>query len=253
MPWMIEAAAIMSILVRDWVDFAIIMVLLLFNAVLGFWHERQAAQRAGRLQERAGQEAQALRDGKWVTVLAKTLVPGDIVRIRLGNVVPADVRLSRAITSMWTSRRSPANRSRSAKRPGDSAYSGSIAKKGEMTAVGHRHRLAHVFRPHGRTGAKRGGPLALCRRRTTGSATSSSCSRYSWRSSWSPSAAPPRRELLSHRRVRVPAPRGRDPGRDAGGALDDDGHGRQGPRTRKGDRLAPRIDRGAGRHRNPVL
>jgi H+-transporting ATPase len=90
MPWMIEAAAIMSILVRDWVDFAIILVLLLFNAVLGFWHERQAADALEALKDALAQEAQALRDGKWQTVPAKELVPGDIVRIRLGNVVPAE-------------------------------------------------------------------------------------------------------------------------------------------------------------------
>ena len=61
MPWMIEAAAIMSILVQDWVDFSIILVLLLFNAVLGFWHERQAASALDALKSALAQEAQALR------------------------------------------------------------------------------------------------------------------------------------------------------------------------------------------------
>jgi len=79
---MIEAAAIMSILVKDLVDFIIIMVLLLFNAVLGFWHERQPASALDALKGALAQEAQALRGGKWLTVLAKTLVPGDIVRDR---------------------------------------------------------------------------------------------------------------------------------------------------------------------------
>jgi H+-transporting ATPase len=134
MPWMIEAAAIMSILVRDWVDFAIILVLLLFNAVLGFWHERQAASALDALKGALAQEAQALREGAWRTVLAKELVPGDIVRIRLGNVVPADVKLLEGPyldvdQSALTGESLPVS-----KKTGDLAYSGSIAKKGEMTA-----------------------------------------------------------------------------------------------------------------------
>jgi H+-transporting ATPase len=134
MPWMIEAAAIMSILVWDWVDFAIIMVLLLFNAVLGFWHEQEAAGALDALKSALAQEAQALRDGSWQTVPAKELVPGDIVRIRLGNVVPADVKLLEGDyididQSALTGESLPVS-----KKAGDLAYSGSIAKKGEMTA-----------------------------------------------------------------------------------------------------------------------
>src|SRR3974390_3281081 len=135
MPWMIEAAAIMSILVRDLVDFIIIMVMLLFNAVLGFWHERQAASALDALKGALAQEAQALRGVKWLTVLANPLVPGDIVRIRLGNVVPADVKLLEGEyldvdQSALTGESLPVS-----KKAGDLAYSGSIAKKGEMTAV----------------------------------------------------------------------------------------------------------------------
>ena len=135
MPWMIEAAAIMSILVKDLVDFIIIMVMLLFNAVLGFWHERQAASALDALKGALAQEAQALRGGKWLTVLANTLVPGDIVRVRLGNVVPADVKLLEGEyldvdQSALTGESLPVS-----KAPGDLAYSGSIAKKGEMTGA----------------------------------------------------------------------------------------------------------------------
>ena len=134
MPWMIEAAAFVSILVKDWVDFTIILALLLFNAILGFWHERQAASALDALKGALAQEAQALRDGKWQTVLAKTLVPGDIVRVRLGNVVPADVKLLEGEyldvdQSALTGESLPVS-----KKAGDLAYSGSIVKKGEMTA-----------------------------------------------------------------------------------------------------------------------
>ena len=93
MPWMIEAAAIMSLLVRDYVDFIIILALLLFNAVLGFSQEHQAANALDALKSALAEHAQALGDGKWQSVLAKTLAPTDIVRIRLGDVVPADLKL----------------------------------------------------------------------------------------------------------------------------------------------------------------
>jgi len=134
MPWMIEAAAVMSLLVKDWVDFFIILVLLLFNAVLGFWHERQAASALDALKSALAQDAQAFRDGKWQTIPAQTLVPGDIIRIRLGNVVPADVKLIEGDyldvdQSALTGESLPVS-----KKIGDVAYSGSIAKKGEMTA-----------------------------------------------------------------------------------------------------------------------
>ena len=93
MPWMIEAAAIMSLLVKDYVDFIIILALLLFNGVLGFWQEHQAANALDALKSALAEQAQVLRDGKWGAIAAKTLVPGDVVRIRLGDVVPADLRL----------------------------------------------------------------------------------------------------------------------------------------------------------------
>jgi H+-transporting ATPase len=132
---MIEAAAIMALLVKDLGDFTIITGLLVFNAVLGFWQEHQASNALDALKSALAQEAQALRDAKWQTVLAKTLVPGDIVRIRLGNVVPGDVRLIKGNyldvdQSALTGESLPVS-----KKAGDAAYSGSIVKKGEMTAV----------------------------------------------------------------------------------------------------------------------
>jgi|WetSurMetagenome_2_1015567.scaffolds.fasta_scaffold01597_9 H+-transporting ATPase len=135
MPWMIEAAALMSLLVKDWVDFAIILVLLFFNAILGFWHEHQAANALDALKGELALKAEAMRDGKWQTVDAASLVPGDILRIRLGDVVPADLKLIEGDyvdldQSALTGESLPAS-----KKVGESAYSGSIVKKGEMTAV----------------------------------------------------------------------------------------------------------------------
>src|ERR1043166_2841382 len=92
-PWMIEAAALMALIVRDWGDFTIITSLLLFNALLGFWEEHAASNALEALKSSLALKARALRGGKWEQVDARTLVPGDIVRLYLGDVVPADCAL----------------------------------------------------------------------------------------------------------------------------------------------------------------
>src|SRR5436190_24131936 len=92
-PWMIEAAALMAFVVGDWGDFAIITSLLLFNALLGFWEEHEASNALDALKSSLALKARALRGGKWDQVDARTLVPGDIIRLYLGDVVPADCTL----------------------------------------------------------------------------------------------------------------------------------------------------------------
>ena len=92
-PWMIEVAAVLSLLVQHWIDFAIITVLLLYNAGIGFWQERKAANALAALKKGLAPKAHVKRDGAWSTLDAAQLVPGDIVRLRLGEIVPADVTL----------------------------------------------------------------------------------------------------------------------------------------------------------------
>jgi H+-transporting ATPase len=91
--YMIEAAAIVSAIIGHWDDFAIIAGLLFFNAALEFWQDRKASNALAALKKGLAPEATVLRDGKWQTIAAATLVPGDIVKIRLGVIVPADLRL----------------------------------------------------------------------------------------------------------------------------------------------------------------
>ena len=92
-PWMIEAAAILSALVRHWADFIIIMVLLLANAVVGFWEEFQAGNAIAALKANLALRARAKRDGTWKEILARELVPDDLIHLRLGDIVPADAKL----------------------------------------------------------------------------------------------------------------------------------------------------------------
>lgn len=134
-PWMIEVAAILSAIVGHWVDLTIILVLLVFNAVVGFWQEHQAANAVEALKKQLALKARAKRDGEWAEVDAVNLVPGDIVRLRLGDIIPADVRLVdgdylSVDQSALTGESLPVD-----KRAGDLAYSSSVAKQGEMVAL----------------------------------------------------------------------------------------------------------------------
>ncbi len=134
-PWMIEIAAILSALVQHWDDFTIILALLIFNAVIGFWQEFKAANALDALKNQLALKARVLRDGQWREVDAAELVPGDVIRLRLGDIIPADTKLVEGEylavdQSALTGESLPVN-----KKPGEVAYSGSVAKQGEMIAV----------------------------------------------------------------------------------------------------------------------
>ena len=84
-PWMIEVAVILSAISRHWPDFAIILLLLLANAVVGFWEEHQAGNAIAALKAKLAIKARVKRDGKWVTPEARELVPGDVIRAAPGR------------------------------------------------------------------------------------------------------------------------------------------------------------------------
>jgi H+-transporting ATPase len=133
--WMIEAAAVLSLLMGHWADLSIILVLLFYNAISGFWQERKASDALAALKAGLAPKATALRDGQFAAIDAAEVVPGDVVRIKLGEVVPADVRF---IDGDYISIDQAALTGESlpvSKKVGDEGYSGSIAKKGEMSAV----------------------------------------------------------------------------------------------------------------------
>ena len=134
-PWMIEAAVILSGIVRHWPDFFIILVLLVSNAVVGFWEERQAGNAIDALKANLAIKARVKRDGKWVTPAARELVPGDVIRMRLGDIVPADARLLdgdpvAVDQSALTGELLPAER-----KSGDAVFSGSVIRRGEIGAL----------------------------------------------------------------------------------------------------------------------
>jgi H+-transporting ATPase len=134
-PWMIEAAVVLSAIDRHWADFAIILVLLLANAVVGFWEEHQAGNAIAALQAKLALKARVKRDGKWTAPAVREIVPGDVIRLRLGDIVPADARLLdgdplEVDQSALTGESLPTER-----KTGEAVYSGSIIRQGEIDAL----------------------------------------------------------------------------------------------------------------------
>lgn len=134
-PWMIEAAALLSALVRHWADFIIIILLLLFNAGIGFWQEYKASSALDALKKQLALKCRVQRDNRWEERPTVDLVPGDVVRVRLGDILPADIKLLdgdylSVDQSALTGESLPVDR-----KAGDVVYSGSIAKQGEMVGV----------------------------------------------------------------------------------------------------------------------
>src|ERR1039457_236093 len=134
-PWMIEGAVILSGVVRHWPDFFIILLLLVANAVVGFWEERQAGNAIAALKAKLAIKARVKRDGKWINPPARELVPGDVIRLRLGDIVPADARLLegdpvQVDESALTGESLPAER-----KSGEAVFSGSIIRQGEIGAL----------------------------------------------------------------------------------------------------------------------
>jgi H+-transporting ATPase len=134
-PWMIEAAVILSAAARHWPDFGIILLLLLANAMVGFWEEHQAGNAIAALKATLAIKARVKRDGKWINPAARELVPGDAIRLRLGDIVPADARLLdgdeiSVDQSALTGESLPAMR-----KSGDAVFSGSIVRRGEIGAL----------------------------------------------------------------------------------------------------------------------
>jgi H+-transporting ATPase len=134
-PWMIEIAVILSGAVRHWPDFFIILLLLVANGVVGYTEERQAGNAIAALKAKLAINARVKRDNAWITAPARVLVPGDVIRLRLGDIVPADARLLdgdeiEVDQSSLTGESLPATRL-----AGDAVFSGSIVRQGEIGAL----------------------------------------------------------------------------------------------------------------------
>ncbi|CAK9326525.1 unnamed protein product [Citrullus colocynthis] len=140
--WVMESAAIMAIVLAngggkppDWQDFVGIVVLLIINSTISFIEENNAGNAAAALMAGLAPKTKVLRDGKWSEEEAAILVPGDLISIKLGDIVPADARLLegdplKIDQSALTGESLPIT-----KNPGDEVFSGSTCKQGEIEAI----------------------------------------------------------------------------------------------------------------------
>lgn len=134
-PWMIEIAAILAALIQHWETFYIIMAMLLLNAGVGFWQRQKANHAIALLKEKMAIFARVRRDGDWRQIPARDLVPGDIVRLRLGDIVPADIRLINGDYLMVDESALTGESLPQEKNVGQLAYAGAIIRQGEMNGV----------------------------------------------------------------------------------------------------------------------
>ena len=134
-PGMIIAAAILSGVLHHWPDLGVILALLVMNAIVGFREEYQADNAIAALKEKLATQARVKRDSTWTTIPTRELVAGDIIRLRIGDIVPADAKLLdgdpvQVDQSALTGESLPVEH-----KPGDVVYSGSIIKQGEIDAL----------------------------------------------------------------------------------------------------------------------
>jgi H+-transporting ATPase len=134
-PIMIILAAILSAVLRHWPDVGVILVLLVMNAVVGFREEYQADSAITALKKKLALKAKAKRDSEWASIAARDLVPGDLIRLRIGDVIPADSKLLegdpvQVDQSALTGESLPVEH-----KSGDAVFSGSVLKQGEIDAI----------------------------------------------------------------------------------------------------------------------
>jgi len=132
--WMLELTIVISYVLGRFLDLAVIAALLFINAILGFVQEQQAERAVEALKKKLSVNARVLRDGTWSVLPARDLVPGDTVRARSGDFVPADLKVIEGDTevdqSALTGESLPVE-----KKAGDILYSGSLVRKGEATGI----------------------------------------------------------------------------------------------------------------------
>jgi H+-transporting ATPase len=146
-PWMLEAAVVLQLALHEYVEGAVIAGLLVFNAALGFFQEGRAQATLAALRSRLALTASVRRDGAWKSIPAAGLVPGDMVKLSLGGVVAADVKLLGGSVlldqSMLTGESVPTEAG-----PGVQTFAGALVRRGEatatVTATGSRTKFGHT-------------------------------------------------------------------------------------------------------------
>jgi len=133
-PWMLEATAIVTLILGKYPQALVIVFLLFFNAGMSLWREGRAKKAMAALKQRLRIQSRVKRDGNWSTVPARELVPGDVIRVRIGDLLPADAKIVDGSLgldqSVLTGESGIVDKS-----PSEIAYSGSAIKRGEATCI----------------------------------------------------------------------------------------------------------------------
>jgi H+-transporting ATPase len=133
-PWMLEATAIITLILGEYPQAAVILTLLFFNAVISLWREGRAKAAMATLKQKLTIQSRVRREGKWSNIPAREIVKGDIVRVRIGDLLPADLKIIEGSLSLdqsvLTGESGVVERS-----AGEIAYSGSAVKRGEATGI----------------------------------------------------------------------------------------------------------------------
>jgi H+-transporting ATPase len=133
-PWMLEAAIGIELYLGRWVEAGVIGALLVFNAIIGFRQQARAQQAVALLRQRLTVNARVRRDGRWQELPAAHLVPDDLVHLRVGDIVPADLLLSDGRVHVDQSQLTGES-ALAGKGAGDTAYTGSVVSRGEASGV----------------------------------------------------------------------------------------------------------------------
>ncbi|MDA8333936.1 MAG: plasma-membrane proton-efflux P-type ATPase [Peptococcaceae bacterium] len=133
-PWMLEITIILCIILNKYLDMYMISALLLLNAILGFAQEHRAANAIETLKQKLKVNSRVLRDGNWLVLPARDLVPGDVVRVRGGDFIPADLKILKGDLEIDQSALTGESLT-VAKGKEDTVYSGSIVKSGEANTL----------------------------------------------------------------------------------------------------------------------
>jgi len=143
-PWMLEATALVTLVLGKYVDALVIVVLLLFNAGMSLWREGKAKAAMAALKQKLRIQSRVKREGKWIIIPARALVPGDVVRIRIGDFLPADIKIIEGSLGLDQSQLTGESIVVD-KATGEIAYSGSAVTRGEATGVVHATGIKTYF------------------------------------------------------------------------------------------------------------
>ena len=133
-PWMLEFTVALELLLGKSLEAGVILALLLLNSVISYYQEREANSAVELLKKKLSIKTRVYRDGQWISASARELVPGDIVRLRAGDLTPADIELFDGRLDVDQSALTGESLTVE-KRKNDSVYSGSVVKIGEATGT----------------------------------------------------------------------------------------------------------------------